>query len=128
MDNRIEPDQLEPHLPALYYSASSCFITSATPPRYSRWHQTQEETNFFRTFGRNWKKGGFHFLPFLPEETWKKVEEPPKCKLGTITKVAVKSFPCILIQYYRFGGIFTLNCNKILHFPLKISNCTSDFS
>ena len=58
-----------------------------------------EEIGFFRTFGRNWKKGGFfHFLPFLPEETWKKVEETPKCQLGTIIKFAVKGFLCILIQ------------------------------
>ena len=55
----------------------------------------------------------------LPEETWKKVSETSKCQLGTITKFAVEGFLCILIQYYRFGGIFTLNCNKILHFPLK---------
>ena len=58
-----------------------------------------EEIGFFRTFGRNWKKGGFsHFLPFLPEETGKKVEETPKCQLGTIIKFAVKGFLCILIQ------------------------------
>ena len=64
------------------------------------------------------ERGFFHFLPFLPEETWKKVEETPKCQLSTITKFAVKGFLCILIQYYRFGWIFTLNCNKNL-FSIK---------
>ena len=44
------------------------------------------------------ERGFFHFLPFLPEETWKKVEETPKCQLGTIIKFAVKGFLCILIQ------------------------------
>ena len=68
------------------------------------------------------ERGFFHFLPFLPEETWKKVEETPKCQLGTIIKFAVKGFLCILIQLYRFGWIFTLNWNKMLHFPLNITN------
>ena len=36
------------------------------------------------------------FFPFLPEETWKKVEETPKCQLGTKIKFDVKGFLCIL--------------------------------
>ena len=50
------------------------------------------------------------------------MEETPKCQLGTIIKFAVKGFLCILIQLYRFGWIFTLNWNKMLHFPLNITN------
>ena len=38
------------------------------------------------------------FFPLSEEETWKKVEETPKCQLGTIIKFAVEGFLCILIQ------------------------------
>ena len=105
-------------------------LSSVLPAKTKKTNQVFVATDHFRTFGSSKleERVFSHFPPFLPEETWKKVEETPKWQLGTLTKVAVKSFPCILIQYYRFGGIFTLNCNKILHFPLKISNCTSDFS
>ena len=78
-----------------------------------------EEIGFFQTFERNWKKG---FFPTFFHFFQKKVEETPKCQFGTITKFAVKGFLCILIQYYRFGWIFTLICNKILHFSLTITN------